>query len=434
MPGPRMVGAPDKPTAVVPTPNLPAVRPARRPTTRAIGWLRWPLIAALAIAAAVYAAQPLLFGPRVAVYAAQRRDLVATVVASGRVQTPYRAGIGSQITGTVAYIPVAEGQTVKKGQVLVVLQSDELSSSANQAQGAVAEAGARLAQIHKVTLPAAREALIQASANLADSRKTYERQRTLLAQGFTTKSSFDDAQRNLDTAEAQERAAQLQVRTNSPGGSDYLVAQTALAQATSSLAAAKARLSYTVIKAPSDGVLIARDVERGDVVAPGKTLMVLSPNAETQLLINVDEKNLSQLSLGQSAVASADAFPNRRFAARVAYINPGVDATTATVEVKLIVPSPPAYLRQDMTVSVDILTATRQHTLVLPADGVMDAFTDHPYVLRVDHGRARAAPVSLGVRGGGAVEILGGVREGDLVVPATAKVAAGERIRAYRRA
>ena len=213
-----------------------------------------------------------------------------------------------------------------------------------------------------------------------------------------------------------------------------MVAQTALAQATSSLAAAKARLSYTVIKAPSDGVLIARDVERGDVVAPGKTLMVLSPNAETQLLINVDEKNLSQLSLGQSAVASADAFPNRRFAARVAYINPGVDATTATVEVKLIVPSPPAYLRQDMTVSVDILTVTRQHTLVLPADGVMDAFTDHPYVLRVDHGRARAAPVSLGVRGGGAVEILGGVREGDLVVPATAKVAAGERIRAYRRA
>jgi HlyD family secretion protein len=65
---------------------------------------------------------------------------------------------------------------------------------------------------------------------------------------------------------------------------------------------------------------------------------------------------------------------------------------------------------------------------------VRDAFTDHPYVLRVDHGRASAAPVSLGVRGGGTVEIVGGVREGDLVVPATAKVAAGERIRANRRA
>ena len=87
---------------------------------------------------------------------------------------------------------------------------------------------------------------------------------------------------------------------------------------------------------------------------PGKVLLTLSPRGRTQLVIEIDEKNLGLLATGQEALASADAYPQQRFPATLVYINSGVNALTGAVQVKLDVPSPPAVLKQDMTVSVDI--------------------------------------------------------------------------------
>jgi HlyD family secretion protein len=205
----------------------------------------------------------------------------------------------------------------------------------------------------------------------------------------------------------------------------------ALEQARASLVVARARLAYTTIAAPSDGVLIARDVERGDVVQPGKALMVLSPAGETQLVLQIDERNLGRLSLGQKALASADAFPAQRFAAELVYINPGVDAQRGTVEVKLRVPQPPAYLRQDMTVSVDIEIERRPAALALRTEAVHDVSTAEPWVLIVHQGRAERRPVKLGLRGEGWVELLAGPAEGERIVAASdGRVRAGQRVRA----
>ncbi|TIP33407.1 MAG: HlyD family efflux transporter periplasmic adaptor subunit, partial [Mesorhizobium sp.] len=159
----------------------------------------------------------------------------------------------------------------------------------------------------------------------------------------------------------------LQVYTSRPGGSDYVMAETTLNQAEANLATAKARLDYATIRSPRDGVLITRNVERGAVVQPGTTLLVLAPSGDTELVLQIDEKNLGLLELGQSARASADAYPDKRFDARLTYINPSVDITRASVEVKLTVSDPPAYLRQDMTTSVDIAVARRPSTLIVPA-------------------------------------------------------------------
>ena len=97
-----------------------------------------------------------------------------------------------------------------------------------------------------------------------------------------------------------------------------------------------------MIRAPVDGTLIARSVEPGNVVQAGKELMVLAPAGETQVVVQIDEKNLAQLKPGQQALASADAFPKERFRAELVYINPGIDALRGAVEVKLRVPEPPA--------------------------------------------------------------------------------------------
>jgi HlyD family secretion protein len=149
-------------------------------------------------------------------------------------------------------------------------------------------------------------------------------------------------------------------------------------------------------------------------------------------VLQIDERNLAMLKLGQKALASADAYPAQRFAAELVYINPAVDPQRGTVEVKLRVREPSAYLRQDMTVSVDIEVDRHANALALPADAVHDATGTQPWVLQVKDGRAVRQPVKVGLRGEGAIEVLGGLAAGDLVIPGGTPVAPGRRVRAVR--
>ena len=226
------------------------------------------------------------------------------------------------------------------------------------------------------------------------------------------------------------RTAQLQIYNTSPGGSDYVFAQTQIAQARANLDTALSRLAYASITAPRDGTVIKRMVERGMVAQPGRALLVLAPDGETQLVIQLDERNLGLLRPGQPALASADAYPDQSFAARVAFINPAVDIARASVEVKLTVDHPPPYLRQDMTVSVDIEVARRERVLVVPARGVHDAMSNRPWILGIKEGLAVKQPVRIGVRGATAYEIVEGAVEGEAVIPVGAGIMTGQRVRA----
>ena len=404
---------------------------ADQPVSPRRRWIKRGLLIALALGVAGFLLRNLILGKPVETHQAVRSDLVQTVVASGRIITPQRAAVGAVITGRVARIPVEEGQSVKRGDVLIVLDDEDERASVAQASGAVAQAEARLRQLREVSLPAAEQALIQAQANLTQARQQHDRARELKAKGFVSQAALDDAQRNLDVAESQLRAAKLQVATNRPSGSDFALAQTALAQARATLGVAQAKLDQTVILAPVDGTLISRNVEPGNVVQSGKELMALAPEGETQVVVQIDEKNLAQLRIGQHALASADAFPRERFAAVLVYINPGIDALRGSVEVKLRVPKPPGYLRQDMTVSVDIEVARSAGTVVVPADTVRDVGSAQPWVLAVDGGRAVRRAVKLGLKGEGRIEVLDGVAPGDRLISASqAMVGSGQRVRA----
>jgi HlyD family secretion protein len=393
---------------------------------------RWLVVAALlAISIVIYFTSQKLMGPKVTVEVVRTEDIVQTIVASGHVQAPQRIEIGSQIIGTVASIPVIEGQPVKARQLLISLEDSEANAQVAQARASVGQAQARLNQITKLGLPAAKQSLKQAQINHKNVAKQHARTKTLQARGFVGQSTLDDAQKNLDLAASQERVAQLQVTTNAVGGSDFLVATTALAQAQASLDITVAKLGYSTIEAPVDGTLIARNVERGDVVQPGKVLMVLSPTGPTQLVVQIDERNLADLRIGEKALAAADAFPSLTFPAEIAYINPAVDALRGSVEVKLNVPAPPAHLRQDMTVSVDIEVASRAKALVLTLEAIHESASASPWVMKITDGRARRQAVKLGLRGGGKVEVIEGLRSGDQVSPATGKaVTDGTRLRA----
>ena len=394
---------------------------------------RWRVAAGMAVIAVLATFGPtVLLGPRVEVETASRRDIVQTVVAVGHVESQHRVDIGAQLTGVVADVPVVEGQVVKEGDLLILLDDKDLHAVVDQAEGALSSAQSRFRQIQESTLPTAQEALSQAEANLLNAQKTFDRTNKLQGEHFATTSQLDTDRRDLDIAGTRVRAARLVVTINKPGGTEYQYAQNEVARAEANLRSAQARLSYARILAPRDGTLIFRDVERGDLVQPGHILMNLSPVGEIQLVVQIDEKNLGLVALANKALASAEAYPDKTFPAEVVYVSPAVNLQRGSMEVKLrVAPADaPPYLREDMTVSVDIEVARKKDAVVLPLRFARDLEGATPWVLKVDGGRARRQVVKIGLRGGKVIEIAEGLAAGDRVVGPDATVADGQRMRA----
>ena len=242
------------------------------------------MLAVILSAAGIYVYQSLFLGPMLVAREASRTDLVQSIVSSGRIVTPRRVSIGSVVTDRVIAVPVAEGQRVTRGQLLIELDSSDETAALAQARAALDQTEARLRQIRELNLPASEQALQQALANSRQARVQHDRTQILRDKGFVGKSQLDDARRNLDVTDSQVRAARLQVESSRSGGSDHALAIAAAAQARANVSAAEARLAQSFIRAPLDGVLIGRGVEPGNVIAPGKELLVLAPLGETRIV------------------------------------------------------------------------------------------------------------------------------------------------------
>jgi HlyD family secretion protein len=200
-------------------------------------------------------------------------------------------------------------------------------------------------------------------------------------------------------------------------GTDIAQAQAQLALARAATAAARVRLSQTDILAPADARVLVRQVEPGQIVQAGKALLGLALDGPTQLVAPVDERFLDQLQVGQPALVVADAFPSQPFAARVLTIAPSVDAQRGAVEVKLALQGPPPpFLREDMTLSVDVETGRRERALVVPLSALRSQGVDAASVLVAVDGRARERPVKLGLRTLDAVEVTVGLTAGEQVL------------------
>lgn len=373
-------------------------------------------MACVVLGVVAWFAQGLWLGPQTPVTLVVQRDFVQTVVASGRIESPHRVDLGVQITGTVKAVPVNEGQTVTAGQRLVELEDAELVASARQAELAIAQAQAKLRQLREVQAPLAEQTMRQAQINQDAATRARLRTQELFDKGFIGQAALDESIRAEQVMRSQLKITQQQLNSARTGGSDLAVAETALSQAQAGAELARARLAYSKVVAPVAGILIARHVEPGDAVQPGKVLMVLSPEGETQLVVQIDEKHLNLLQVGQTASVSSDAYPNQRFHAELMYINPGVDAQRGSVEIKLRVPQPPSYLRQDMTVSVDIEVAKRSQAVLVPTEAVHDMESREPWVLKVVNGKAVRTPIQLGLRSQGLSEVLDGLVANDQVL------------------
>lgn len=372
-------------------------------------------------------------GPVVRTVLVERRDLEQHIVASGRVRVPTRVQVSAQLSGLVVAVGAVAGQRVAKGDLLVQLDDSTERASVAQAEAAVKQAQARVDQLRRVGAIVATESLREAESNLAKAKVELEQSAKLVESRAVPAVELENAKRAVDIALAQRNAAQAQQVAAAPAGADSRVALTALLQAQAQLAGATARLDQTRNVALQSGTVLSRDVEPGDVVQPSRLLLEIAADGEVELVFDPDERNLAWIRLGQPARASADAFPQQVFDAKVSYIAPSIDPQRGSVEVRLAVPTAPPFLKPDMTVSIDLTIAAKSKVLTLPSNVVRGVATATPWVQVVDNDRVVRRDITLGIRGEGSIEVEGGIAEGvEVIVPDGRQLAAGARVRTER--
>ena len=360
----------------------------------------------------------------------ERREVVETLVSTGRVRSVSRTSLGASMVGTVERVLVEEGDVVAAGEAVIVLESRELAAAAAESRGRVAAAEAALRGVVAEDFPTARADLEAAATEARQLGAEVERLRELYDAGGLSRQEMEQAERGADAARTRLARAEAAVRSLSEAGASRREAEAALVQAKEALSAAEARLDLMQIRSPAAGTVLIRDVEPGDAVQPGAVLMEIAVAGPTELIVFPDERSLSALRSGQPALVSADAYPDKTFHARVDRIAPVIDPRQGTVEVILGVPDPPDYLLPDMTVSVNIELRRIAGALALPLGAVRAVSSDTAWVMTIREGRARPVRVEVGARDQHFVEIVSGLEVGERVVAdPTADVDPGERVR-----
>jgi len=299
--------------------------------------------------------------------------LVATVSCNGRVRARVKVDISSQVMGQIVTLAVVEGEQVKKGALL--LQIDRAQFDAN-AQATQAGLDALFAQreADKFT----RE---QAERDLERTKKNYEAK-------IESEQNLQKAQLALDSARANERADERRIE-----------------QARANLLGNKDSLRKTTIVSPINGVVTAKPVEQGEnaIVGtmnnPGTVLLTVSDMSVVEGEMEVDETDVPHVKVGQKAVLTFDAYPDKKFDGVVTEIGGspitksalGTDSSAVNFKVKVQVTSPPANIRPGFSVSGKIETDRRESALAIPIPALV--VTD-PALLERKKPGAKPSPTS----------------------------------------
>jgi HlyD family secretion protein len=401
---------------------------------RRFRWL-FVLLAVVALAVAVAAIRRNGgSATQVTVGAAEQRPVLrATVTASGEIVATRYADIGSSVMGKIVSLRVAEGNHVKAGQVLAVIDPVQARAEVTASNALVrtleAEAAAAADQVRSSDADRA-----AARARLNEAEQTLKRVRELHAQGLAPRADLDAAQAAHDAARAQVRAADAGAER---AQKSQVAATGRIAQARAQAARSQDILGKTEVTAPIDGVVSRLQVREGEMVVigiqnqPGTTLMTVSDLSLIDAEVKVAEADVLRLQPGQSATVVLEAIPGRTFTGKVVEIGasalPIVGTAAAAREFRVVIrlDRPDPSLRPGLTCDAEILTSERRDVVVLPLQSVVlgptaagdAASSEASGVFVVSGDRVRFTPVTTGIIGGLDIEVTG--------IPAGTKVVTG---------
>ncbi|HEX2223273.1 MAG TPA: efflux RND transporter periplasmic adaptor subunit, partial [Thermoanaerobaculia bacterium] len=320
------------------------------------------------------------------------------LTATGYTYARDRAAVGSRVIGRIVELRVEEGDRVRAGDVIAVLDSADLRAAVDQVRAELQEAQARL----------------------ADARRELSRQERLVASGVTAQAELDAARTAADVAAAQVGTQQARLRSQ------------------------EAQLAYTVIRSPLSGVVIEKPVEVGEMVAPGGFTSQQSTGAIVRIAdpdsleveADINESYIARLKIGQPAAIKVDAVPDRSYQGKLRQIIPTADRQKAVVQVKVTIDDPDASLVPDMSSTVTFLEEgvdrsrlEAESKVYIPREAVAGTGADAAVFL-VEQEQLRRVPVQLGPEAEGRFEVLSGLKGGEtLVRQVTPELKDGQKVR-----
>ena len=358
-----------------------------------------------------------------------RRDLVASVTASGQVASHTKVNVASDVSGRITRLAIKEGDFVKKGQFLLEIDPSQYQAAVGRSQAAVASSRAQVEQ---------------ARATLAQAQSTYQRTADLQKRNPALVSA--DQVDQLRTAVKVNQA----LLDNATHG---------VAQAQAALRDAQSSLNKTTIVSPIDGQVTRLNVEQGETAIQGTlnkdaaTLLTVSDMGNLETKVKVNETDVAHVKVGDSAVVQIDAFPDTTFRGQVTEIsNSSLVATTAAtantdqavdyyVTVRLL--NPPPQTRPDFSATAKVITDTRHNALAIPiialtirenapVNGGDSAASmgkapvkevgkkdvDGVFVVGADN-KVTFRPVKVGIAGDQYFEVLSGLKPDEKIVTGT---------------
>ncbi len=357
----------------------------------------------------------------------KRRTLRRTVLATGTVKPMVGAEVkvGARLSGKVERLNVQVGDRVRKGQVIALIENEDLKAKVAQSRASLAAERARLAGL-KAKAPKeiarAEAELVESDARRQHALLDLNRHRALLAEGITPRETLDAKEKEMKVLEAQVRFGQENlclIRTRY--AEDLKLAAALVDQAAATLQEREINLSYATVRAPIDGVVASISTQEGETVAAGlnaPTFVNIIDLARLEVHAFVDETDIGRISVAQETTFTVDTFPDKPFRGRVTAIYPKalIVDNVVTYEVILAITDPfENLLRPEMTTNVTIITEARPGVLAIPRRAVKTTKGQHVVTVVADGARS-PRPVELGVQDGAFVEVVSGLSEGEQVV------------------
>ena len=320
----------------------------------------------------------------VATVAPLRQDLDVRLAYTADITPNQAVNLFSRVDGYIAKVYVEKGDLVKANQLLIEVDHSDYRHAVNQA---------------KANLAAARARVAQQEASVRNTSLTLNRMQSLIKDQFVSQQDLDNAQVAYDTAAAVLDSLRAQVQ-----------------QMEVALAQAETRLAYSYIRAPFAGYVAERNLDLGSYVSGttagtstlSRGILTLHEIQTVRILIEVVEKDVPLIQVGQKSEVRAEAYPDRVFEGTVTRVVQALNRATRTMTIEVDLPNKDHVLKGGMFARVEILVGTHRNAIQIPIDAV-SRLEDSQYVYIVREGKAQRVPVEIGVRDENRVEITKGL-------------------------
>lgn len=320
----------------------------------------------------------------VATVAPLKQDLDVRLAYTADITPNQAVNLFSRVDGYIAKVYVEKGDLVKANQLLIEVDHSDYRHAVNQA---------------KANLAAARARVAQQEASVRNASLTLNRMQSLIKDQFVSQQDLDNAQVAYDTAAAVLDSLRAQVQ-----------------QMEVALAQAETHLAYSYIRAPFAGYVAERNLDLGSYVSGttagtstlSRGILTLHEIQTVRILIEVVEKDVPLIQVGQKSEVRAEAYPDRVFEGTVTRVVQALNRATRTMTIEVDLPNKDHVLKGGMFARVEVLVGTHRNAIQIPIDAV-SRWEDSQYVYIVREGKAQRVPVEIGVRDENRVEITKGL-------------------------